>query len=323
MQLEEIKSIVKSEYLQVERLIGSGFTTHITFINEVSSSLIKSGGKRLRPLVVLLCTRALGYKDNQHIPIAAAIELIHSATLFHDDVIDDSILRRGEKTANYIWGNEAAVLIGDFLYSKACQLIVNSSNKELLRILANATNIITTGEILQLLNQKNQNLTEETYFEIIRTKTAKLFEAAAELSAVLTDSSSETRITMTQYGLHLGIAFQIIDDLLDYQDNSNNKLGKNIGDDFAKGKLTLPIIYLLKNGSQKEKTFIEKAIKNGDVKSFGEVQNTILNSNAIEYTINIAKQEASLAKNALTTLNDSTYKDAAMALVDFVVNRTH
>ncbi len=322
MSLESIKNLVKTDFKEVDKIVTSSLRSHINLISEVGTYMIKGGGKRLRPLLVLLCARAIGYKGTQHLALAAVVEFIHTATLLHDDVIDDSELRRGRKTANYIWSNEASILVGDFLYSRAFQMMLQVGNLDILQIFADATNTIAEGEILQLINKNNPDTSETNYLDVIRCKTAKLFEAATEFCAILKNCPAAVRATIAQFGLHLGIAFQLIDDLLDYQ-KPHNELGKAIGKDLSDGKPTLPIIYLLKYGTSKEKEMVHEAISTGNVKNFAAIQYAIARSGAIEYTVNLAKKEGEVAKKAIAELAASPYQEAALALVDFAILRQH
>ena len=322
MQLDEIKGIVSPELKQLDSLIGTSLQSEIELINQISHYMMQGKGKRLRPLIVLLCAKACGYEGQLHLAIAAAIEFIHTATLLHDDVIDESTMRRGHKTANYKWDNKTAVLVGDFLYSRAFQLMLTTDNINILKTIADATNTIAEGEILQLLNQNNAKATEESYLKVIQYKTAKLFESAAETAAILANCSPELQQVLAQFGLHLGIAYQLVDDILDFQ-QPQECFGKNIGDDLAGGNPTLPIIYLMQHGSYQEKVLIQQAIENGDSKSLGQIQDAIAKSNAKQYIMHIANNEAKKAKQLIYELQDSKYKQATIALIDFIVTREY
>lgn len=321
MLVADLKSIVSDDLNGVDKLILSSLYSEVPLIQEIGHYIIRGGGKRLRPLLVLLCAKACGYSGAKHIAMATVVEFIHTATLLHDDVVDESAQRRGYPTANSKWGNEAAVLVGDFLYSRAFQLMVDVGDLEILQIFANATNTIAEGEVLQLLNQQNPQTNEQNYLHVIRCKTAKLFEAAAEVGAVLTGSSAHMRTIMAQYGLHIGTAYQLIDDLLDYQ-ATDAAFGKKLGQDLTEGKPTLPLIYLLQHGTEQQRALASDAISDPQAIKLAAVQEAIQNSGALEYTLAFAKREAILAKQALSELIDSEYRSAALDLADFVVQRT-
>ena len=242
--IDDVLNTTHDDMLQVNNTIRESLDSHVVLIKQISAYIINSGGKRLRPILVVLMAQAFAYKGNKHIQLAAIIEFIHTATLLHDDVVDESDMRRGNKTANEVWGNSASVLVGDFLYSRSFQMMVTIENLDVMNILANATNTISEGEVLQLLNIGNLNISEDQYYQVIENKTAKLFEAGCELSALISTDKKDTIQKMASYGKNLGMAFQIADDMLDYAID-NDELDKNIGDDLAEGKLTLPLIYLL------------------------------------------------------------------------------
>jgi len=319
-QLNSIKKIVQTDLDQVDQLINSELHSDIDLINEISANLLQTGGKRLRPLIMLLITHACGYKGKHHHHIAAVIELIHAATLLHDDVIDNSIQRRGKPTANKQWGNQAAILAGDYIYSRAFQIMVKVGNIEVLEILANSANKIAEGEILQLIEQRNSNTTQEQYLEIIYYKTAKLFEAATTIGAVLGDSDVEICDNAALYGKHFGIAYQIVDDVLDYTAKTDD-LGKNQGNDLIEGRVTLPLVYLLKNGNTKEKDLITRALEDSSGNLFAEVKNIVMGSSAIEYSLDIARSEVTKAKQALDGLEESEYLQGCKDLAEFVLER--
>lgn len=319
MHLESIKLPVLEHFKAVDNLLAESMHSKASIINDLSHYIIDSGGKRLRPLVVLLIAKACGYNGEQHIDLAAVIEFIHTATLLHDDVVDDSDNRRGRKTANSVWGKEAAVLVGDYLYSKAFQMLVNVGNVKVMEVLANATNIMAEGEALQLLDRHNPDTTEEAYLNVIRSKTAKLFEASAEIGAILANNSIETIAT---YGLHLGMAFQLIDDVLDYEADPKT-LGKDSGNDLSEGKVTLPLIYLLQKGNPKEIDFLKAAIKKGGKDFFPVIRDMVIESGALQYTKEFAKIEVEKAKQALSSLKPSPYKEAALNLAEFALARDH
>lgn len=322
MLLTNLKNTVSTDLDKVDKLIVTSLHSEVALVQDLGKYIINSGGKRLRPLVVLLCAKACNYTGEDQIAMAAVIEFIHTATLLHDDVVDSSMLRRNRKTANNLWGNEAAVLVGDFLYSRAFQLMVQVENLDVLKIVADATNTIAEGEVQQLLNQNNPETSEKNYLQVIRSKTAKLFEAAAEIGASLADSKPNIKSSLAQYGLHLGTAYQLIDDLLDYQEASA-QLGKLVGNDLAEGKPTMPLIYLFKHGTAAQKALVTDALTHSKAVDFATVQQALRESGAFKYTLEFARREAELAKQAISELPDSPHRAAAIDLADFVVNRTH
>lgn len=322
MSLEAIYSLIDKDMLAVNNLIEERLKSDVVLINHLSHYIIHSGGKRLRPVLVLLSAGCFGYRGDQHINLAAIIEFIHTATLLHDDVVDASEIRRGNETANNIWGNEAAVLVGDFLYSRAFQMMVGADSMYIMQILANATNTIAEGEVMQLLNCNDPSTTEARYLDVIRFKTAKLFEAASQLGAVLNNAPSHQESAMARYGMHLGTAFQLVDDVLDYS-SSTEAMGKNIGDDLAEGKPTLPLIRAMSVGSPEQREIIRSAIENGGRESIEQVTKAIYATDAIGYTALKAREEADIAISMLDSIPASRYKDALMALAEFSVSRTY
>ncbi len=322
MDILAIQNLMNHDMQAVNAMIHKRLHSEVELVNSVGHYIVNSGGKRLRPMLVLLSASAFNYQGNDHIKLAAIIEFIHTATLLHDDVVDASELRRGQQTANSIWGNEASVLVGDFLYSRSFQLMAELKNMRVMEILSTATNIIAEGEVLQLLNCYEPNTTETDYLRVIRSKTAKLFEAGAQLGAVITEQSASNEQAIAKYGMHLGTAFQLIDDVLDYSSNSE-EIGKNIGDDLAEGKPTLPVIYALKHGTAEQQEVLRDAIKNGKKDNINEVISIINSTKAIDYTRKIAREEADMAIAALTTLPSSPYADALYALAEFSINRSY
>jgi octaprenyl-diphosphate synthase len=322
MDILAIQNLMNHDMQAVNAMIHKRLHSEVELVNSVGHYIVNSGGKRLRPMLVLLSASAFNYQGNDHIKLAAIIEFIHTATLLHDDVVDASELRRGQQTANSIWGNEASVLVGDFLYSRAFQLMAELKNMRVMEILSTATNIIAEGEVLQLLNCYEPNTTETDYLRVIRSKTAKLFEAGAQLGAVITEQSASNEQAIAKYGMHLGTAFQLIDDVLDYSSNSE-EIGKNIGDDLAEGKPTLPVIYALKHGTAEQQEVLRDAIKNGKKDNINEVISIINSTKAIDYTRKIAREEADMAIAALTALPSSPYTDALYALAEFSINRSY
>ena len=304
----------------VNAMIQSRLRSDVVLINQLGHYIINSGGKRLRPALAILCARACGYKKQQHINLATIIEFIHTATLLHDDVVDNSDMRRGRETANNLWGNEASVLVGDFLYTRSFEMMVEMDSMRLMQILSHTTNIIAEGEVLQLLNCNDADTSEESYLEVIHHKTAKLFEAAGQLGAVISQSSADVELAMAKYAMHLGSAFQLVDDLLDYSESSET-IGKNIGDDLAEGKPTLPLIYAMQQGSPEQAQIIRRAIEEGQRDKIDEIIMIIKQTGAIDYTSEAARKEVEQAKQNLTLLDDSDYKTALISLADFAIER--
>ena len=313
--------LISAEMGEVDRLIGTRLASDVVLINQLSGHIVSGGGKRLRPVTVILAALASGYSGRDHILAAAIIEFIHTATLLHDDVVDASELRRGRETANAIWGNEASVLTGDFLYSRSFQMMVDLDSMRVMQILADTTNAIAEGEVLQLLNCHDPDITEQRYMDVIERKTARLFEAAARVGAVLGKLSKDKEEALARYGHHVGKAFQLIDDALDYS-SSSETLGKNIGDDLAEGKPTLPLIYAMRTGSAEQAAVVRHAIENGGHAELDGVLKAIESTGAIAYTAALARAEASKAVDALAEIPDSTYRDALRSLADFSVSRS-
>jgi octaprenyl-diphosphate synthase len=320
MEVSAIRDLVADDMQAVDSLILDRLHSDVVLINQIGHYIVNSGGKRLRPMIVLLAARTLGYSGDKHIDLAAVIEFIHTATLLHDDVVDGSELRRNRDTANAVWGNAASVLVGDFLYSRAFEMMVDVERMRVMEILSHATNRIAEGEVLQLLNCNDPDTTEEKYREVILRKTATLFEAGAQLGAVLNDASPEEEEALAAYGLHLGIAFQIIDDALDYS-SSGEDIGKNIGDDLEEGKPTLPLIRAMEVGTAEQHAQLREAIEKGGRSYIGVVMAAIESTDAIEYTSRLAAEEAEKAKQALEALPPSSYRSALAALADFSVQR--
>ncbi len=318
--LGKLRALVAEDFRATDRLIREELRSDVALINQLGDYIISGGGKRLRPMLVLLAARACRVHDDCHVTLAAIIEFIHTATLLHDDVVDASSLRRGRETANAIWGNEASVLVGDFLYSRAFQMMVAVDDMRVMRILADATNLIAEGEVLQLLNCNDPDTTEARYLEVIRRKTATLFQAGAQLGAVIAQRPENEQQALADYGLHLGNAFQLVDDMLDYS-ASTSELGKNVGDDLAEGKPTLPLIQAMHKAAPKQREIIRKAITDGGREHIQEILTIIHKTGALEYTYQCAQQQATQALDALKLLSDSAYKDALGDLVRFSVER--
>ena len=304
----------------VDDLIRKSLQSDVALVSQVSEYIVTSGGKRLRPLVVLLAARALGYTGDLHVHAAAIIEFIHTATLLHDDVVDSSARRRGRDTANTVFGNQASVLVGDFLYSRAFQMMVDIGSMKVMQILADATNTIAAGEVMQLMNVHDADVTEEAYRQVIYRKTARLFEAGAQIAAVFAERTPADEPAMITYGQNLGTAFQLVDDALDY-DASPKELGKNLGDDLAEGKTTLPLIYVMQNGSDADRKLIRAAIESAGIDQLDAVQAIVESTGALRYTLTCAQNAADVAIDAISGLPESAYKQALVAIAEFSVSR--
>lgn len=320
MDLDAIRELISSDLAATDQLILDRLASDVVLINQVGHYIVGSGGKRLRPVIVLLAANALGYSGKLHIDLAAIVEFIHTATLLHDDVVDGSEQRRSRDTANAVWGNAASVLVGDFLYSRSFEMMVEVDDMRVMNILSTATNKIAEGEVLQLLNCHDPEVDEARYREVILRKTATLFEAGTRLAGVITDADQTIDDALAAYGRHLGTAFQMIDDALDYGSSSVD-IGKNIGDDLAEGKPTLPLIRATQVGTPEVSALICQVIEEGGVDRVDEVIKAIQSTDAIEYTANLAREEARLAKEALEALPASAYRDALAAVADFSVDR--
>lgn len=322
IDFEEIKKLTAKESGAVDKLIVNELSSDVLLINQMGHYIISSGGKRLRPMLLLLVAKALGKINDSHLILAAVIEFIHTATLLHDDVVDESDLRRGKSTANAVWGNAASVLVGDYLYSSAFEMMVRTNNMRVMEILSKTTTAIAEGEVLQLLNCNNPDTTKEKYLEVIARKTAILFSAATRLGAVISKSDKEVENGLAIYGQQLGVAFQLVDDALDYK-ATTEELGKNLGDDLAEGKPTLPLIYAISQGSEQEANIIIDAIRQGSREAFSEVYKIVLSTKAIEYTEQCANEAVEKAIDALSCLEESEYKDALVSLARFSVQRDY
>ncbi|HUF71463.1 MAG TPA: octaprenyl diphosphate synthase [Gammaproteobacteria bacterium] len=318
--LTRLRELIRDDWENVNRLIFKRLGSDVALVNQVAHHIIHHGGKRLRPLTVLLAARACRCDTDDPIPAAAIIEFIHTATLLHDDVVDNSGLRRGQETANSLFGNQASVLVGDFLYSRSFQMMVELQDLRVLEVLANATNTIAEGEVLQLMNCNNPDITERDYMEVIYRKTAKLFEAGAQLGAILAHQDAPVEQALADYGRHLGRAFQLVDDALDY-DAEPEELGKNIGDDLADGKPTLPLIYAMNHGSAAERHLIREAIESGSAQNLRSIQLAIQTSGGLRYTAERAEEEAALAIRSLDALPGSAFRDGLKTLAEFAARR--
>lgn len=322
MDLSAIRAPVAEDMRAVDALILRRLHSDVALINQIGHYIVNSGGKRLRPLLVLLAARACGYAGGRHTDLAAVVEFIHTATLLHDDVVDGSDLRRNRDTANAVWGNEASVLVGDFLYSRAFEMMVAVEHMRVMDILSHATNRIAEGEVLQLLNSHDPETSEARYMEVIDRKTATLFQAGARLGAVIAEGSREVEDALGAYGLALGIAFQLVDDALDYGEGSA-ALGKNIGDDLDEGKPTLPVIRAIETGTPEQAATLRKAIEEGGREQIAAVAAAIAATGAIAYTSQLARAYARQAKESLAALPPSPHREALGALADFAVSRTY
>jgi octaprenyl-diphosphate synthase len=320
--LDQLQKLIAADMQAVDRVIRDQLHSDVVLIRQVAEYIIGGGGKRLRPALVLLSAGALGYRGNAHHTLAAVVEFIHTATLLHDDVVDESALRRGRPTANTLFGNAASVLVGDFVYSRAFQMMVNVGDMRVLQVLADATNIIAEGEVLQLMNCRNADIDEESYLQVIRYKTAKLFEAAGRLGAILAGATPEVEQAMAVYGSHLGTAFQLIDDALDYSGEAG-VIGKNIGDDLAEGKPTLPLIYAMRKGTAEEAALVRRAVSSGGLAELEGVLAAISSSGALDYTRRQAEAEAEAARVALSVIPATQYRESLIQLASFAVTRSH
>lgn len=320
MQFSDIFKLIESDLDKVNQILLKALISDVPLATEIAHYLISKGGKRLRPILQILSAKACGYEGIHHIHLAAIVEFIHCATLLHDDVVDESLQRRSHPTANVVFGNSASVLVGDYLYSRAFQLMTETNNLKVMKVLADASNLIAEGEILQLTLCHNTEVTDLQYYEVIRAKTAKLFEAASQLGAVISGCPEDVEVKLAQFGLHLGLAFQLVDDTLDY-DGDPSVIGKNLGDDLAQGKTTLPIIYAMSKVSEEQRLAIKEAIKRGSRDDLPMIKEAIIQTGAIAYTKEKALEEANLARDAISSLCESPYKQALMSLCDFSVER--
>ena len=322
MTLEHLYALIGADMKAVDAVIRDRLHSEVVLVRQVAEYIIDSGGKRMRPALVLLAAGAMGYAGRHHHDLAAVVEFIHTATLLHDDVVDGSDLRRGRNTANAMFGNAASVLVGDFLYSRAFQMMVEVDDMRVMRVLSDATNVIAEGEVLQLMNCHDADVDEERYLQVIRYKTAKLFEAAAQLGAILGGAAPDVERALADYGMHLGTAFQLVDDVLDYS-GLEGDTGKHLGDDLAEGKPTLPLIYVLRNGTPEQSACVRRAIEEGGRDDFAAVLAAIQDSGALAETLRYAQEESKRAIEAISVLPSSNFKDALLPLSDFAVRRKH
>jgi octaprenyl-diphosphate synthase len=322
MTLVQIRGLVTTDFEAVDRVIKDRLHSPVALVDQVATYIIYAGGKRLRPLLVLLAARACGHGGRQHVDAAAVIEFIHTATLLHDDVVDGSSLRRGRDTANEVFGNAASVLVGDFLYSRAFQMMVALDRMPIMKIMGDATNAIAEGEVLQLMNAHDANTTEERYIDVIHRKTARLFQAAAQIGAIVSDASPDVQASLARYGKHIGTAFQLVDDALDYQADETT-LGKHLGDDLAEGKPTLPLIYAMQHGNEAQRAMIRHAIEHGGLDQLAEITRAVASLGGLAYTARLAEREADSALEALASLPESVFKHGLSELARFAVARKH
>ena len=321
MDLKNIQALAQADMTAVNDLIYSQLQSDVALINQLGVYIVNAGGKRMRPMLTVLAARALNYQGTKHIDIAAIIEFIHTATLLHDDVVDESNMRRGRETANALFGNSASVLVGDFLYTRSFQMMTKLNNMSIMDILSDATNIVAEGEVLQLMNCNDASTTEASYMQVIYCKTAKLFEAATRLAAVISSQNELTIKAMQDYGKYLGTAFQLVDDIMDYTADAKG-MGKNVGDDLSEGKPTLPLLYAMNNGNEQQKTLIKEAIETGNgMENLDAILAAMEETGSIRYTQKVAEQEADKAINALQTIPNTPFKEALIALAHIAANR--
>ena len=318
--IEQISDLVSSDFSSVNALISDSLTSEVRLVRTIGEHIVKSGGKRLRPLIVLLVAKACGYRGTGHVTLATLVEFLHTATLLHDDVVDESSRRRGLATANARWGNSASILVGDFIYSRAFQLMVDLDRMDIMAIISDATNEIAEGEVLQLSNVGNTDVLEATYFEIIRRKTALLFQAACHTAATLATSEDKVIEAMRDFGLHFGLSFQLIDDYLDYAGDSR-VMGKNVGDDLSEGKVTLPLIYALRHSTESDSSLIRRSIESRSAEHLGAVIDAVQASGALEYTKEQAQRHTLLATNQLSTLPCNHFTGGIYSLAQTAIER--
>ncbi len=320
MVLDQLKELLAGEMAAVDATIRNRLRSEVVLVNQVSEYIINGGGKRLRPALVVLSARAFGYSGNVHHSLAAVVEFIHTATLLHDDVVDESAMRRGRASASALFGNAASVLVGDFLYSRAFQMMVAAGDIRVMQVLADATNTIAEGEVLQLLNCHDAGVDAANYLHVIHCKTAKLFEAAMTLGAILGGVGAEMERAAASYGMHLGTAFQLVDDVLDYS-GDEQEIGKNLGDDLSEGKPTLPLIYAMRHGNALQAAVVREAIEQGDISRFAEVLEVVKATGALDYTREQARKQSEAACAAISALRDTKYKQSLLQLANFAASR--
>jgi octaprenyl-diphosphate synthase len=320
---QQIRSVVEADFKAVDKFIVDQLYSNVPLVENIGHYIVDAGGKRLRPLLVLLAAKTCKIDNQQHIALASVIEFIHTATLLHDDVVDMSSLRRGRPTVNEQWNNPSSVLVGDFIYSRAFQILVTLGDMKIMKIIADTTNRIAEGEVLQLISKSNPNPTEQNYMQVIQNKTAILFQAAGQCGAILSNASDEEELALTRFGMHMGTAFQLIDDVLDYAGDSES-LGKNIGDDLAEGKPTLPLIYALEHGSAEQAELIRQALADEQLQDekLNKVIKIVQECGALDYARKLAKSESDQALAYLDVLPPSEYRDALTAMVNFSTGRS-
>jgi len=319
--VSHIHQIVAEDFALLNQKVVSQLHSRVPLVESIGHYIVEAGGKRMRPVLVLLCARALGYQGPHHVELATVIEFLHTATLLHDDVVDMSEMRRGRPTANIRWDNPSSVLVGDFIYSRAFQLLVNIGDMQIMDVMATTTNRISEGEVLQLVHQHNPDTSEASYMEVIRNKTAILFAAACKTAAILAGASQNVQDALHTFGLEVGIAFQLIDDVLDYSGNSA-ELGKNVGDDLAEGKPTLPLIYTLEHGDATVRPLIRQSIIEGGLEHLSEIISAVQASGALDYTRQVAQSRIAIALEQLAQLDDSQYKTGLQAVAAAALNRS-
>jgi octaprenyl-diphosphate synthase len=322
VSIDAIRDFLAADMRAVDAVIRARLNSDVVLIRQVAEHIVGGGGKRLRPMLVLLAAGAFGYRGRDHHELAAVVEFIHTATLLHDDVVDESALRRGRDTANSLFGNATAVLVGDFIYSRAFQMMVAIDSMRVLQVLADATNVIAEGEVMQLMNCHNADIDEAGYLAVIRCKTAKLFEAATRLGAILGGAASSQESAMSDYGLQLGVAFQLIDDVLDYS-GDQAVIGKNLGDDLAEGKPTLPLIHAIRHGTPDQANTVRGAIEQGGRDDLAAVMAAIRATGALDYAREQARRASQAACAAAETLPNSKYREYLLQLADFAVTRSY
>lgn len=320
MTVQRIYDTVADDFSRVNELIIRRLASDVPLVEKIAQYIIESGGKRLRPLLVLLASQAAGYRKSEHLKLAAVIEFLHTATLLHDDVVDTSDMRRGRSTANARWGNAPSVLVGDFLYARAFEMMVELKSLQIMDVLSHATAVIAEGEVMQLMNVKNPDLSEEQYLQVIHNKTAMLFEAASHTGALLAGADPAQEQGLRDYGKHLGLAFQLVDDVLDYRGDAET-MGKNVGDDLAEGKTTLPLIHAMSRGTEDERQLIRQAIRKGGLDDLPRILDIVERSGALDYTMTRAREQADLARACLDSLPDSEHKLAMELLTEVAVAR--
>lgn len=321
--LDQISALAKHDMQAVDHAILAQLNSDVVLINQLGHYIISGGGKRIRPLIAVLAARALGYQGSDHIICAAFVEFIHTATLLHDDVVDESDMRRGKETANARFGNAASVLVGDFIYTRAFQMMTSLNSLPVLKVMSDATNVIAEGEVQQLMNVNDPETTEENYMQVIYSKTARLFEAATQCAALVANANEAEVTALQNYGRYLGTAFQLVDDILDYSANAE-KLGKNIGDDLAEGKPTLPLLHAMRNGNPQQADLIREAIEQGGKRdALDEILAIMAEQKSLDYTMQRAKQEAQKAVDAIAMLPESEFKQALSSLAYLSVDRSY